>query len=602
MKMRTGHTKIGNAFSFLRSRGIGPFVGEVMDRLIPRRRYAEWIRENEPSEEELERQKEARFTFRPEISIVVVMGDRPARFPAETLRSLLRQSYPHWELIAIAGVDAVRGMREAAQSLGVDDVRIRIEGSGDICAERIAALAGGEYLMFPRAGDALAPFALYEAVRAINESPGADIVYSDEDLMGDDGRRSDPDFKPDWSPDYLRSHNYIGHSAIIRRKLVEESGSTADGFDGDQNYGLILGASERARTVLHVPKVLYHRRGHDAAHSQEETGCAAAPDPGREALRVHLRGLGEDVNVQDGFPPGFYKVAYGFRRQMVSIVIPSRDHASDLKQCVQSIVERSSYDRYEIIIVENGSVEAATGELYEELRRREGIRVITWQRPFNYSSINNFAAEAAEGEVLLFLNNDMQVISGDWLERMLEHALRREIGAVGAKLYYPDDTIQHAGVVLLPDGNVLHRHRFLPRAARGYQSKLCVVQNMSAVTGACMMVRKKVFEEAGRFDERYEVIYGDIDLCMKIREKGYRIVWTPYAELYHHELKTRGHDALPDNEERAKREVSLFRAGWGHVLEKGDPYYSPNLALDREDFSVRTSATVRRREGPASGK
>lgn len=556
-------------------------------------RYMAWIRQNEPTKNNLGLQKQTVFSCNPKISIIVPVDSTPTVFLEDMLHSVLKQTYSNWELCTSFCKSINPQTREAIADIGKKDKRIKVVLSGEDKdtaenSNKALSLSTGNYIAFLGPGDTLAPFALFEIVKAVNETPEADLIYSDEDIISEDGKkRFEPHFKPDWSPDLLRSCNYITHLTIIRKDLLVKAGPLREGFEGSQDYDLILRATELAGKIVHIPKVLYHWRLHEGS-------CAGRPDvkfyafeAGKKALVDHLFRMELKGDVKDGDLPGLYKITFSFGDPKVSIIIPNRDHSEDLGKCIKSILNMSSYHGYEIIIVENGSVEKETIKLYDALKSRGNIRIIEWDKPFNYSAINNYAARVAGGEALLFLNNDTEVVSHDWLERMLEHVFRKDIGVVGAKLYYPDDTVQHAGVILRTNGQVLHSHRFFPRAAFGYRARLKIAQNMSAVTGACMMMRKSVFEEVGGFDERYEISFGDIDLCLKTREKGYLILWTPYSELYHHELKTRGYDNTGEKRERVRKEEVLFRTRWKNVLEKGDPYYSPNLAQDKEDFAVR---------------
>ncbi|MDA8240163.1 MAG: glycosyltransferase family 2 protein [Nitrospiraceae bacterium] len=599
MKWYFTRRKIKNAALFLRTYGVRLFFKEALKDILQRpwlfstRRYKVWIRQNEPAGEVLLKQKEADFAYAPKVSIVVPVYNTRPLFLKVMIDSVLSQTYPKWELCIADGGSTISKTKELLSDCSREDARIKIkllkENKGIACNSNEAiSLATGDYIAFLDHDDTLAPFALFEIVKTLNESPDADFIYSDEDLISEDGkRRFEPHFKPDWSPDLLRSCNYITHLTVLKGELLEKCGGFREGFEGSQDYDLILRATEFAKKIVHIPKVLYHWR-------LNESSCAGRPDikpyafeAGKRALIDHLARMEVDGTVEEGALPGLYKVSLRGDHPKVSIIIPNRDHADELEKCIESVLTRTSFENYEIIIVENGSVEARTFRLYDELRETGNIRIIKWEKPFNYSAVNNYAARIAGGEILLFLNNDTEVINPDWLERMLEHAARKDIGAVGAKLYYPDNTIQHAGVVLRTDGMVLHSHRFLRREAFGYRARLKIIQNVSAVTGACMMMRKRAFEEVGGFDEGYEVTFGDIDLCLRVREKGYLVLWTPYAELYHHELKTRGYDNTMEKRERVKREELLFRSRWKNVLEKGDPYYSPNLSQDSEDFAIR---------------
>ena len=507
--------------------------------------------------------------------------------------SVFNQTYLNWELCIADGGSTTPGTKEMLAALSKEDDRIKIKWLKD--NKSIAgnlndalSLATGDYLAFIDHDAILASFALFEVLMTINETPETDFVYSDEDLISEDGKkRFEPDFKPDWSPDNLRSRNYIKHLTIIKKELLIKSGRFREGLEGSQDYDFRLRATESAKKVVHIPEVLYHSRFHKNSCAGRAGVQSPTDETAKKVLGYHLSRIGMEGSVENGISPGLYKVTFRINDPKVSIIIPNKDHADDLDCCIKSILNKSRYKNYEIIIVENGSVEDNTIKLYDELRMFNNIRIIKWEKPFNYSLVNNHAVHFAIGEVLLFLNNDTEVINHDWLERMLEHAVRKDVGAVGAKLYYPDDTIQHAGVFLGADGQVLHQHRFYPGQASGYQARLKFIQNVSAVTGACVMTRKEVFEEVGGFDERYDIVCGDIDFCLKLREKGYLVLWTPYAELYHNELKTRGYNNKAVKRVRIKEEEARFRSKWKNVLLKGDPNYNPNLTQEREDFSIR---------------
>jgi GT2 family glycosyltransferase len=568
--------------------GLGKYRPHSPDDAFPL-----WIALNEPQPAELEEQRQACFPFEPTISLVVPVWEPPLPFLTAMLESVLGQTYPRWELCLADGGSRDPAVREMLGRYSRHDSHIKVRflatnrGIAGNSQEALA-LATGDYVALLDQDDTLAPFALHEVVRAVNHEPEADLLYSDEDTIDASGtRRANPHFKPDWSPDTLRSYNYICHLAVFRRELVEEIGGFRPGFEGSQDYDLILRASERARRIVHIPKVLYHWRVHAGSVTADESVKGYAYHSAHKALGNHLQRCGSPGEVRDGSRPGTYQVTYPIPGwPLVSVIIPNRDHAAALARCVTSVA-RSTYARHEILIVENQSREPATFAGYEQLRQRGNVRIVPWDRPFNFAAVNNDAAAQARGDVLLFLNNDVEAINTDWLERLLEHALRPEVGAVGAKLCYRDDTIQHAGVILGVGGIAGHAHRHFPRSAAGYARRLAVVQNLSAVTGACLMIRKPVFEEVGGFDERFVLIYNDVDLCLRLRQRGYAIIWTPWAELYHDESSTRGSDDRPQNREQVAAEIALLRAKWGELLRAGDPYYNPNLTLRYEDFSLR---------------
>ena len=448
----------------------------------------------------------------------------------------------------------------------------------------------GEFIAFLDHDDILPAFALYEIVKAINENPDTDFIYSDEDRITENGRRRfDPYFKPDWSPDLLRSCNYIGHLTVLKRGLLNKIGNLRAECEGSQDHDLVLRAGEKAQKILHIPKVLYHWRIHSKSVAQNPERKLYAYKSARKALQEHIERTGRKGSVEILPILGLYKITYKLSdRPLVSIIVPNKGNLTLLKKCIRSIVEKSSYKQWEIIIVDTGSSDEAVFRYYNYLKDHyPSVKILTWNKPFNYAAVNNYAARFANGKILQFLNNDTEVINNDWFERMIEHAVRREVGAVGAKLYYPNGTIQHAGLIIGVEGIAMHLHKFFPRDSSGYFGRLKATQNLSAVTGACLMMRKEVFTEVGGFNERLSLAFNDVDLCLKIREKDYLIIWTPYAELYHMESKTRGYEYTYEKRVRFKGETDLFLNRWSHILTKGDPYYNSNVNFKKGDFSIR---------------
>ena len=549
--------------------------------------YNVWIKKNEPDNRQLKIQKTTKFDYAPKISIIVPILNTPKIFLNDMIKSVICQTYAHWELCIADGASKEPHVRNLLEAFSKREPRIKVEFlsenngiSGNL--NEALSLASGEFVVLLDHDDTLSPFALFEIVKTVNETRDADFIYSDDDKISEGGtRRFEPHFKPDWSPDTLRSCNYITHLTVIRSDLLKKTGWFRPGYDGRQDYDIILRATEQAKNIVHIPKILYHWR---ISRNQTVDNASA-----KKALGAHLSRIGLEGNVEDGPLLGTYRISYAIRsRPRVSIIIPNKNNVAILEKCVNSILYKSTYTNYEIIIVENNSVHEETFKLYDELKTRDSVKVITWENPFNYAAVNNFAVGYTKGEILLFLNNDIEVINADWLERMLELAIRKDIGAVGAKLYYPDKTIQHAGVIIGIGGIAGHSHKYFTKISNGYVGRLQIVQNLSAVTGACLMMRREVFEEAKGFDEEFLLALNDVDLCLKIREMGYLVVWTPYSELYHYESKTRGHNDTPAKKELYEREVRLFQKKWKGFLEKGDPYYSPNLTLEKEDFSIKT--------------
>ena len=451
------------------------------------------------------------------------------------------------------------------------------------------AMATGDNIALVDHDDTLAPFALHEVVAAINRHPDATFFYSDEDKLDTTGERVEPNFKPDWSPETLLSRNYICHLTVLNAELMTRIGGFRSGFDGAQDYDLVLRAGEQAHKVVHIPRVLYHWRMHAQSTASNKGSKNYAYDHGKAALADHFARTGIDASVHDGPILGTYQPVYHLRTQpLVSVVIPNKDHPEMLRRCVDSLA-RSSYANYELIVVENGSTQPATFDYYREIEQQPHVRVLPWDKPFNYAAVNNFAAAAANGELFLFLNNDIESINPDWLESLVKIAVQPGVGAVGAKLYYADDTIQHAGIVVGMGGVAGHGHLNFPREAAGHMQRLVYTQNVAAVTGACLLMPRAAFAAAGGFDEGFVLAFNDVDICLAVLAAGYRVVWTPDAELYHLESKTRGPEDTDEKQKRFKREYDLFHLKWGQFLQDGDPYYSPHFRLDRPDYALKAA-------------
>ena len=540
-----------------------------------------------PTRAQLDAQRNTAFERPVKVSLLAVLREPDAALLDEMLRSVREQTYANWELcLADVGGEAEAVCAGHAR----EDKRIRYErfdGRADAsdALEACARMAQGDYLALVDQRDVLHASALYAVVKAINEQ-GADFVYTDESVFATTPREAQAAYyKPDYAPDMLRSYNYIGRLAAFSRDLLERAGGFVPeaALSGALDYDLALRLTERAEVVAHVPSALYFRRAGGRAEDE-----AAA----RTALENHLRRVCLEGEVEPSGVPGTWRIRYRIAaRDLVSIIIPNKDHIDDLKKCVDSILAKTTYPRWEIVIVENNSTEERTFRYYRELEKDERIRVERFEGAFNYSAVNNFGARHASGEYLLLLNNDTEVITPDWIEQMLMYAQREDVGAVGAMLYYPDDTVQHAGVIMGIGGIGGHVHRYLPRGDGGYMHRAAVVQDLTIVTAACVMIPQRAWRAVNGLDESFRVAFNDVDLCMRIRQAGFLIVWTPYAELYHYEYKSRGHD-----DTRAKRriyswEVLHFREKWAETLEKGDPYYNPNLTMVREDYSARDTVT-----------
>jgi len=544
--------------------------------------YQSWIRKHaltSADQDRIQREIEE-FRYRPVFSVITPVYNTDSHFLTQCIESVRRQLYPHWELSLFDDGSTQPGILEILRKYEALDSRIKVGHSptnlGISRASNLAlAKVTGDYVATLDPDDELAPEALYDVARLLQKHPEADIVYSDEDKLEFDGTRSEPFFKPDWSPEYLLSCMYTSHLGVYRRELVNAVGGFRPGFEACQDYDLMLRLVEITQRVLHIPKVLYHWRKVQDSTAADAGAKLYATEAGRKALEDYTRRRGLSAEVLNTDRPLTFRVKFDLKEKpLVSIIIPCRDDLL-LRDCLRSVAEKTTYPRYEIIIVDNGSTTREMKEFFAGLK----YPVIPFPEPFNFSRINNLAVRHAKGNYLIFLNSDTRVISPDWISALLEFTQQSEIGITGAKLYYPDGRIQHAGVILGLHGVAGHSHRNFSGSSRGYFNALFVTRNCSAVTAACMMIRREVFELVGGFDECLAVCYNDVDLCLRVRETGFRIVWTPYAELYHHEMVVRGHTINPE-------EVEYMKARWGDALLH-DPYYNENLTLHGEDFSLR---------------
>ena len=572
----------------------------------PLRKFMDFIRGNKTVEnavalvkqtsEELEEQKKVKFSKNIKFSILVPLYNTPLNFLHEMIQSVTEQTYANWELCLADGSDNEhRNVKSEVLNLAKKDKRIKykklkenkgISENTNECIE----MATGDYIVLFDHDDILHPSALFEVMKAICEQD-ADFIYTDENTFSE--RIEDaycPHYKPDYSPDTLRSYNYICHLTVFKKDLLKKTGGGfRKEFDGSQDYDMVLRLTEVAEHIVHIPKILYYWRAHKNSVALNISAKPYTLTAAKRALTEHLERVGLKGEVCDARIPSTYQIQYEIQgKPLISIIIPNKDHIEDLDKCIQSIEKKSTYKNVEIIIVENNSTETETKEYYKKIQRKyKNIRVVTWREGFNYSKINNFGFQYAKGEYIVLLNNDIEILTPDWLEQMLMYTQRSEVGATGMMLYYPDDTIQHAGVILGIGGIAGHSHKYFKRGEYGYASRLCIVQNLSAVTAASMMIRADVFKQIGGLDEEFAVAFNDVDLCMRIREAGYLIVWTPFAEAYHYESKSRGFEDTPEKQIRFKGEIERFMDKWGKFLEKGDPYYNPNLTLEREDFTLR---------------
>lgn len=544
---------------------------------------------------ELEQQEKDVFQKNIKFSVLVPLYNTPERFLHEMIQSVLDQTYGNWELCMADGSDRQhKEVERICKSYMRKDSRVQykkleqnlgISENTNACIE----MATGDYIALLDHDDLLHPAALHEVMKAICEQ-SADFIYTDENTFHEKPEDAYcPHFKPDFAPDTLRSYNYICHLTVFQRALIEQLGEAFRAkCDGSQDYDLVLRLTEKAEHIVHIPEILYYWRSHGISVASDITAKPYTIMAAKLALTEHLERIGLNGVILDARIPSTYRIAYEIKdTPLVSIIIPNKDHVDDLRKCIESIQTKSTYSNWEIVIVENNSVERETFDYYEELQRDRRIQVVFWEGPFNYSAINNFGMEYTQGTHLLLLNNDVEIITADWIEEMLMFSQRNDVGAVGAMLYYPDETVQHAGVILGIGGVGGHAHKYFRRGDNGYMSRMAIVQNYTAVTAACMMIRREVWDTVNGLDESFAVAFNDVDLCMRIRRAGYLIVWTPYAELYHYESRSRGLEDTPEKQRRFSEEVRRFQTRWAKELEKGDPYYNPNFTLDREDFSLR---------------
>ena len=533
----------------------------------------------------------------PTVSIVVPVFNTPAKFFREMLQSVQKQTYRRWQLVLVDASDETHpAASELARTAARQDSRVvyrKIENGG-IAANTTAgfALATGEYLTLLDHDDVLYPNALFECVQTI-QNTGADFVYSDEIVLSENLKElGGYHFKPDFAPDYLRGCNYITHLAVFSRSLLEEAGAAEyPEFDGAQDHELILRLTEKARRIEHIKKVLYIWRGHAGSTAAGMEAKPYALAAGERAINAQLKRLGlpGQAAAIDG-APGAYRLRYELTGSpLVSVLIPNKDHAEDLQRCLSSLYAKAGYDNFEVLVIENNSTDPATFTYYDTLPEKfPRCRVVRYEGAFNFSAVNNFGAQFAAGEHLLLLNNDIEVLSEGFLRELLSYSQRPDVGAVGAKLYYPDDTIQHAGVLMGINGSAGHSHKSYPRKAVGDLYRLITTQNYMAVTGACLMTKTALYREAGGLDEeQFAVAYNDVDYCLKLWEKELLNVYTPCAEAYHYESKSRGLDTLSENAKRYEREKANFYAKYQRYIDNYDPYYNPHFNNLFENFGLK---------------
>ncbi len=551
-----------------------------------------------PTPEEAKSQRETVFEHKVKFSILVPLYNTPEKFLTDMLDSVKNQTYENWELCLADGSDHEHAyVGEICEKYKAEDSRIvyhvldhnyGISGNTNECLK----LASGDYIGLFDHDDILHPAALFEYAKAINET-GADYIYCDEITFEGDSidHMIVLHFKPDFAIDNLRGNNYICHFSAFSRELLDEAGVFRSAYDGSQDHDMILRLTAKARKVYHVPKALYYWRSHKASVAQDINAKTYAVDAAKRAVHDHILDVyGMDAKVEStrAFPT-IFRIRYPLlEKPLISIVIPNKDHMEDLSRCVESIVSKSTYPNYEIIVVENNSETKEIFDYYKALEHNERIRVVKYEGDFNYSRINNFGVSFAGGKYVLLLNNDMKIITREWMEELLMYAQRPDVAAVGGKLYYADNSIQHAGIVIGLGAHRAagHTHYKDDKMHLGYMGRLCYAQDVTAVTGACLLVERKQYEEVGGLDETFSVAFNDVDFCLKLRKAGYLNVFTPFCELFHYESKTRG---MEEGEKlrRFQNEVALFQKKWRAELEAGDPYFNPNFSLDYSDYTIK---------------
>lgn len=584
---------------------------KVESKLIEKKAYKSYGTLSMPSEEDIKAQREHRFSKNVKFSILVPLYNTPEKFLREMIESCINQTYVNWELCLADGsdeshTDVARIVKEyiekdevTAKSYGLSKSRILYEklienlgisGNTNKCFE----MATGDYIGLFDHDDLLHPCALFEYMKVICEQ-GADYIYCDETTFQGDSidNMITLHFKPDFAPDNLRANNFICHFSVFSADLVKKVGTFRSEFDGSQDHDMILRLTKAAEKIVHVPMILYYWRSHAGSVASDINAKSYAIDAAKNAVAAHLTACGFDdfkIESSRAFETIFrirYKV---LGNPLVSIVIANKDHVDDLRRCIESILEKTSYENYEIIVVENNSTSKEIFDYYDAIQKHPNISVVKFQGEFNYSAVNNLGVKSAKGEHIILLNNDTEVITRSWIEELLMYSQRVDVGAVGCMLYYPDYTIQHAGVVLGLGAHRTagHSHYGMAKENLGYMGRLCYAQNVSAVTGACLMVKKSLFDELSGLDEGFAVALNDVDFCLRLRKKGLLNVFTPFAELFHYESASRGTDVTADasqaNVDRYNKESEQFRNKWKAELEAGDPYFNPNFSLDYSNF------------------
>lgn len=583
----------------LKNRGIKGTVEKVKRRIAFQKQakpveYHNWAKERLVTKGELEEQRRVKFDYEPLFSIIVPLYETGENYLDELIASVKAQSYSNWQLCFSDGSKDKTRLENLVGNYAKEDKRICYiaEAKGPLGisdnTNQALTIAKGDYIVLGDHDDLFTPDALYECARVLNENR-CDVIYTDEDKIDDKTREYfDPNFKPDFNIDLFASCNYICHMFVASKVLVDKVGKFNSIYDGAQDYDFIFRCVEQAKGIVHIPKVLYHWRIHKASLAAAPEAKMYAFEAGRKAIEAHYERIGLEAKVESLQEHGFYKTTFAINGEpKISIVIPNKDHVADLKKCMESVERLSEYKNYEFIVVENNSTDEATFAHYKEIEKKDNVKVVYWDKEFNYSAINNFGVSHATGDYILLLNNDTEMINPDALSQMLGYCQREDVGIVGARLYFEDGSIQHAGVIVGYGGIAGHAFGGLFEENNLYMSRTKVACDYSAVTAACLMVKKDIFYEVGQLDEDFVVAFNDVDFCLKVRTAGKLVVYNPNAKFYHYESKSRGLEDTPEKLERFNREAEKFVGKWPEIIEKGDPNYNVNLALNRSDFAVR---------------
>lgn len=557
--------------------------------------YHYWLSLHFPRKSDLRQMKETVefLKYKPLISVILPVYNPPENYLRAAINSVREQVYPYWELCIADDASTDENVITILQEYAEIDEKIKVvfrKENGHISAASNSALelATGEFVAFLDHDDLLTPDALYQVALMLNRHPDADMIYSDEDKIDEHNQFRDPFFKPDWCPDSFLSRMYTCHLGTYRRSLIQEIGGFRIGYEGSQDYDLVLRLTEKTNKIFHIPKILYHWRIHPTSTASNLNNKTYATEAARKALSEALERRSEPGIVTPTTQGGHWIVRYHIRDySKVTVIIPTRNLGKILNKCLTSIFEKTTYPNYEILLIDNGSNEKETLDIISKWKAKEPdrFRCLVYDIPFNFSKINNYAVSQSEGKYLLFLNNDTEVLTPDWMTAMVEQAQRPSIGAVGALLLYPDNTIQHAGVIVGLGGVAGHSHKYFPAGVPGYFYQLQTVNNYTAVTGACLMCRREVCEEVGGWEEELQIAFNDVDFCLKLVEKGYRNIYLPHVVLYHYESKSRGKEDTPEKKARFAKEINYMQRKWKHIIER-DPCYNPNLTLDREDYGI----------------